>query len=83
MSCWTLCRLRHVPSALATMTLAESHIRIPVEARELKWGHRFLNNIDDIASDLGFLGGVWDDQRVGVFYDALDKDWNFASDTTK
>mmetsp|Transcript_24654 Transcript_24654/g.57246 ORF Transcript_24654/g.57246 Transcript_24654/m.57246 type:complete len:433 (+) Transcript_24654:127-1425(+) len=31
----------------------------------------FLNNIDDIASDLGFLGGVWDDQRVGDFYAAL------------
>mmetsp|Transcript_28307 Transcript_28307/g.65479 ORF Transcript_28307/g.65479 Transcript_28307/m.65479 type:complete len:399 (+) Transcript_28307:82-1278(+) len=37
----------------------------------------FLNNIDDIASDLGFLGGVWDDQRVGVFYDALDKEGVF------
>mmetsp|Transcript_41819 Transcript_41819/g.75934 ORF Transcript_41819/g.75934 Transcript_41819/m.75934 type:complete len:402 (-) Transcript_41819:110-1315(-) len=37
----------------------------------------FLNNIDDIASDLGFLGGVWDDQRVGSFYDALDKEGVF------
>lgn len=33
----------------------------------------FILSIDDIASDLGFLGGVWDPAKVGRFYDKLDK----------
>mmetsp|Transcript_44567 Transcript_44567/g.105629 ORF Transcript_44567/g.105629 Transcript_44567/m.105629 type:complete len:410 (+) Transcript_44567:85-1314(+) len=42
-------------------------------------GLAFLQNIDDIASDFGFLGGVWDDKRVGLFYAALDEQGVFRA----
>lgn len=32
----------------------------------------FVLSIDDIASELGFLGDVWSDEKMGVFYKALD-----------
>lgn len=34
-------------------------------------GLAFVLNIDDLSSDLGFLGDVWDPSRVGKFYAGL------------
>jgi len=31
----------------------------------------FLLRIDDVAGEIGFLGGVWDSRRVGQLYDQL------------
>jgi len=33
----------------------------------------FILSIDDIASQLGFLSNVWDSQKVGRFYDEMEK----------
>merc|ERR1719277_1377728 len=34
-------------------------------------GMCFVLNLDDLASDLGFLGDVWNCEKVGKFYAAL------------